>query len=237
MNRLGGLHELPEDKKDFKLGFVFQLPKLEELPEEFEIEPYDILDQGGNDFCSAYTRAGMKAVMEDKMPFAPALFAISKEISGDLLEWGQDMRSAFKASVKSVPLYENAPERLKKALREQDWVYLRDISNYQKEYIESGKKYADGSYFSVVSPFHDEFDTAKLALWKFRKKKQTIAIGVIFSWTLDTVKLTGIHDRGYGHMMYLTGFCTISDEDDKLVKESKMTMEEAIKRYKNGISK
>ena len=43
------------------------------------------------------------------MPFYPTGFAISKEISGDLDEWGQDMRSAYKASIQSVPMVEDTP--------------------------------------------------------------------------------------------------------------------------------
>jgi len=203
---IGGLKKLPEDKRDYALGAIFSLPKLEELPDEFEIKPYDILDQGGSDFCSAATRAGQKAITEDKMPFYPALFAISKEISGDPDEWGQDMRNAFKASIKSAPLTETAPETLKKALRSNDWVYLRDIAHYPPEYIESGKKYADGSFFKVVSPFYDEFDTAKAALWKWRDEKRTIAIGVVFAWSLQTEKLEGTEDGGFGHMMYVNGW-------------------------------
>ena len=140
---IGGLKKLPDDKRDFKLGFVFDLPKLDELPETFEHKPYDILDQGGSDFCSAFARAGQKAIMEGKMPFAPALFAISKEISGDVDEWGQDMRSAFKASLKSAPMVEDTPQNLKNALQQRDYVFLRDIANYPVEYINGGKKYAD----------------------------------------------------------------------------------------------
>ena len=201
-----GLRPLPKDDRDYNLGAVFSLPKLEKLPERFEIPPLKIIDQKGNDFCSAATRAGQKAIMEDKMPFYPALFAISKEISGDADKWGQDMRTAFKASLKSVPLLENAPEALKNALQREDWEYLRDINNYPPEYIESGRQYADGSFFVVKSPFYDAFDTARAALWKFKNKKQTIAVGVIFTWILSDEKLTGTRDGGFGHMMFINGW-------------------------------
>lgn len=202
----GGLIPQSKDKRDLHLGSAFSLPSLDELPDEFVIPPFYIEDQKSNDFCSAATRGGMKGIMEKKIPFYPAIFALSKQLSDDKDDWGQSMRYAFKATRISVPMYEDAPDFLKKKLHEQDWDFLRDIENYPQEFIDSGKKYRDKSFFVVKSPGMDYYDAARASIWKFRKKKQTIAIGVVFSWQLEALKLTGTNDNGYGHMMYLNGW-------------------------------
>ena len=54
-----GLRKLPPDTRDFKLGNVFDLPKLEELPSEFILGEPIIHNQGNTDFCTAYATCGM----------------------------------------------------------------------------------------------------------------------------------------------------------------------------------
>src|SRR3990167_7919152 len=99
MKRNFGLKETPKDNRDFLLGSIFRLPKLEELPNEFIFDIQKIEDQLDSDFCSAFSSSYLSELQED-VDLEPSLsFAISKVISGDPAEWGQDIRSAMKSHV------------------------------------------------------------------------------------------------------------------------------------------
>jgi hypothetical protein len=202
-----GLRPLKKDSKQaYRLGWVFDLPKLIDLPLEFEIPPFEVIDQKGNDFCAAASVAGQNMIMNKKRVFYPALFAISKTLSKDLKAWGQDLHTMERAALISVPLWEDMPDYIIEKYVEQDWDYLRDINNYPEDMIEKGKKNANGSFFKVWHPKYDDYDTARAALWKFRDKEQTIVFGVIFSWLLDEEFLKGTKLEGFGHAMLKNGF-------------------------------
>jgi hypothetical protein len=49
-----GLLPLPKDDRDFKLGALYTLPKLSEIPDAFELDVLGIKDQRDSDFCTAF---------------------------------------------------------------------------------------------------------------------------------------------------------------------------------------
>ncbi len=202
-----GLRPLKRDSKQaFRLGLVFDLPKLVNLPAEFEIPPFEIIDQRNNDMCAAAALAGQNMILNRKRVFYPALFAISKQLSGDPNKWGQDLHTMNRASLISVPLWEDTPDYIIKKYEDGDWDFLRRIENYPKDMIEKGKKNAHHSFFKIWHPRYDDYDTARAALWKFREKRQTINFGVVFSWLLDDEFLRGTKYEGFGHAMLQNGF-------------------------------
>lgn len=216
-NQQGGLKPLKKDHRDIQLGKIMFLPRLEDLPETLGRKPFEIVDQDGNDFCAAASTGQEKALMENKSPFYPALFAIGKWLAKeDPNSWGLSMRNIYTAANYSVPMMEDAPTDLKQKLIEQDWDYLRNIENYPKDFIESGKKYKNRTYASVWHPKYDAYDTCRAALYKFREENRTIGVGVIFGWSIEDYILSGIPKKGYGHKMYILDY----DEEGLIVPNS-----------------
>jgi len=202
-----GLKPQKKDSRDIKLGKILTLPPLEELPETLGRVPFEIIDQRDNDFCSAASTGEEKALMENKSPFYPALFAISKWLAKeDVDEWGLAMRDIYRGANYSVPMMEDASETLKEKLAEGDWHYLRRIENYPKAFIESGKQYKNKGYATLWHPKYDAYDTCRAALYKFREENRTIGIGVVFGWSLNDYILSGVPTGGFGHKMYVLDY-------------------------------
>jgi len=198
-----GLQLLPEDKQDFDIvGFYGFLPDLEELPESFELPILEIKNQGGTDFCSAYASCGMSELQEGVQLYSPYSFAASKEISGGIEEWGQDLRSALKAHQKWGALaLKDVPEGVK-SLSDKA---LRDFKVYSHELREKAYKYRKKSYFLTKGQY-DAYDNIRASIWKFREQKRGVEIGLIFAWPLAQYKLDTISQNGFGHALYITGW-------------------------------
>jgi len=207
-----GLRELKEDPRDFQLGALFSLPKLEDLPESFELETRAIKNQGGSDFCSAYASCGMSELQEGVDLYPEYSFALSKAISGDPDAWGQTMRDAMKAHTKYGALEDS---KVSDKIRLADSSEHRSLENFPEEYEQEALKHKKKSYFKVTGPY-DSFDNIRASIWKFRESKQAVATGVIFSWSVNDYILTGAEKNGFGHMMFITGY----NEDGLIVVNS-----------------
>jgi hypothetical protein len=190
-----GLRELPKDKRDFPLGALFALPSLEELPEDFKLEPLTIKNQGNTDYCSAYMSTGMSELQELVKLSPEWSFAKSKEISGDLDEWGQDLRSAMKVHTK----YGAVPSDTVKIPSNS-----RDIAEYE-DYTDEATKHIKKSYFSVTGQY-DHFDNIRASIYKFRMSRQAVGLGVIWQWSLNDTYLEGVPTNGFGHAIYAIGW-------------------------------
>jgi len=188
-----GLRKLPEDIRDFKLGNVFDLPKLEELPDEFILGEPIIKHQGDTDFCTAYATCGISELQEEVELYPPYSFALSKEITKDWENWGQDLRTAIKAHI----IY----GAIEKGLTDIDSRWLKDYPDL----FSQAQKHLKKSFFSV-SGRYDPFDNIKASLYHFRDKKQAVALGVLWSWDLSEKILTRTVEAGYGHAVYCIGF-------------------------------
>ena len=198
----GGLTPLPRDDRDLPLGKFVKLPELIELPESFEFTtPFPVRNQGETDFCSAYASCGISQLQEGLELYPPFSFAASKKISGNIDEWGQDLRSALKAHQKygGLPL-EDVPEGVKSLSNEA----LRNFNVFSFELKEKALKQRKKSYFTTKGQY-DAFDNIRASIWQFRNEKQGVIIGVGFSWSLSQYILDTI-GQGYGHAMYLTGW-------------------------------
>ena len=188
-----GLRKLSKDERDFKLGNVFDLPKLEELPDEFILGEPIIHNQGDTDYCSAYATCGMSEFQEEVELYPPYSFALSKEISGDADEWGQDLRTALKSHTNYGAIEKGLTD-----------INGRKLSDYP-DLLSEAQKHLKKSFFNV-SGGYDHFDIIRASMWHFRAKKQGVALGVLWSWDLSEKQLTGTVEAGFGHALYCIGW-------------------------------
>lgn len=193
-----GLKPLPVDERDFKVGQIMSLPKLEDLPEEFELPTLGVKNQYDSDFCSAFA-ATLVSESQEGIELSPEWhFAVSKKISGDVKEWGQDLRSACEVSVKygDIP-QKDAPFTLKDKTPE----VLRDINNWPDLFtLAIGQK--KKSYIKVKGPY-DDFDDIRATIYKL---KTPVMIGLVWSWGLNNYELKGIDNNGFGHAITVVGW-------------------------------
>mgnify|MGYP001557776439 CR=1 FL=1 len=207
----GGLIPLKPDPRDFQLGAAFDLPKLSELPESFELEPYSILNQGNSDQCTAFATAGASALQEGIGLVSEYNFAISKVLSGNLEAWGQDLRTAMKTHQHFGTIEEkDRPQGF--SILEKPPEFLKDIKNWpDREILEiKALVHAKNSYVQVTG-LYDSYDSIRAAIWKFRAEKRAVCVGLIWSWG-TTPNLDGISDQGFGHALMATGW-----EGDRIV--------------------
>jgi len=197
-----GLAPLPEDKRDFSLGSIFTFEKPEDLPDEFELKlPYPPKDQKGSDFCTAYASCGMSELQEDEILEPAFSFAMSKEISGGVEVWGQDLRSAMSSHVKYGAL-QSSLSLYSVDNKDPDW--LREPQNWDAQERVMALNHKKKSYFKVVGQY-DAFDDIRLAIHKFQDKKQAVILGVEWGWGLDTFKIDE-KKGGFGHAIYAYGW-------------------------------
>src|SRR3990167_8133632 len=133
-----GLRVLPPDTRDFKLGNVFDLPKLEELPSEFILGEPIIHNQGNTDFCTAYATCGMSELQEGVELYPPYSFALSKEISKDWDEWGQDLRTALKSHTNYGAIEKGLTD-----------INSRKLADYPADLLLEAQKHLKKSFFNV----------------------------------------------------------------------------------------
>lgn len=196
-----GLRELPQDDRDFKVGFITRLPKLEELPKEYLLETDIRLDQAYTDFCSAFSTDLASSIQEGVTPCPEWGFAKSKELSDDTDEWGQDLRTACKRHIKFGLLdIKDSPMSLKNT----DPDVLRDIKNWPK-LEDKALKHKKKSYFKVSGQYNS-YDDIRATMWKFRNEKVAVVIGVMWSWPLSETFITEVKENGFGHAICILGW-------------------------------
>lgn len=199
-----GLLPTPKDDRDFKLGGFIQLPPLSDLPTDFVLEGYDIKNQQGSDMCSGFATAGMSGLQEGIPLSAEYAFAVGKELSGDLEEWGNDIRTALSAHTKIGTIATtDAPFSLENKERN----FLADMKNWDTSFKEKALIHKKESYVKVTGNY-DTFDNTRATIWKFRDEKRAVGFGCIFGWSSDQVILDTI-SQGFGHMMYVVGWRTV----------------------------
>ena len=147
MELRGGLQKLEKDKRDFSLGKIVAYPALSELPENFEHTPFKVKDQGSSDFCAAFASTSASELQEGVELSPEFLFAMSKQISGNVNAWGQDLRSIAKAHVKIGCIEKTqAPY----SLDTQSVEFLRDPKNWPTDLDNEALVHAKQSYWSVI---------------------------------------------------------------------------------------
>src|SRR3990167_4312660 len=161
-----GLKPKTEDARDYKLGAVIpinEFPKLEYLPINFELDTSDQKDQGSSDFCTGYTTSLLIGTNEGVPIDANWMFAKSKELTGDIDEWGQGLRDALKVGVKfgaleikDSPLYRVSPDSEENKL-------LRDIKNWP-DTQKKEEKHKHKTFWEVTGPY-STFDNIRATMY------------------------------------------------------------------------
>jgi len=194
-----GLKKLPKDSRDFQLGWITKLPKLSELPEEYKVT-LNVKNQLESDFCTAYATCYMSEAQEDVELEPSWSFAVSKSISGNVDQWGQDMRSAMKSHLRGALPKKGAPYSLDR----QHPGFLRDLNNWP-DLLEKTRHYRKKSYFKITGPY-DYFDNIRASIWKFKDKKRLASLGLLWGYTLNQRVLEKPTTRGYGHAVAVVGW-------------------------------
>lgn len=197
-----GLRELPKDDRDFQLGAVFDLPTLEELPIDFRFQPLAIKDQKNSDFCTAFSYCALSELQEDVLLEPSWSFAMTKDLEGDYTTYGADLRTAAQAHTKYGALEaEQSPYNLDNKSPD----FLRNPEVWNSDLIEKAKVHQKKSYFKISGPY-DAFDNIRASIWKFRDKKQGVAIGVLYGWSVLDSHVWEPATKGGGHAMAVMGW-------------------------------
>ena len=158
-----GLRVEPKDTRDIPLGALITLPKLSELPEEFELTPLEVKDQGGSDKCSAYATCTISELQEGVVLDPHYSFAVSKYLSGDVESWGQKLSYALKGHVKVGAIQKDIAPVL-------DETASRDLKNYPDlslKALEHKKK----AYVEITGQY-DAYDNVRATIWKYRNENR-----------------------------------------------------------------
>lgn len=199
-----GLKDTPRDDRDFKLGAITTLPPLSELPLEFVIPEHGIKNQRQSDFCTAFAFAGVSELQEGVALSAEWAFAKSKELSGDVEEWGQDLRKGAAVHTR----FGCAPQSaVPFTVANESPDFLRRIENYPDVGAQA-IKHVKKSYVTVSGQY-DYFDDIRAALWKYRNERRGVVTGVRFGWEPTKKILNTIPLDGQGHAMYINGWVTL----------------------------
>lgn len=203
-----GLKKLSRDGKEFRVGALFNLPKIEELPASFSLGSSFIEYQGNSDMCSGYATCGASGLQEGVRLNGQWSFAVSKSLTNDLSAFGQDLKTACKVHTEYGAI----------EVTESEVSNPRDIKSYSPTLFETALKHKKQTYLEVAS-FSDHFDTIKKFIYRFRDEKRAVVIGVQFGWSLKDIYMdTPIF--GSGHAMYVIGWDNVNGKDYLLVVNS-----------------
>lgn len=175
---------LPRDDRDFKVG---QIIGAQRKPRRFRLKTFPHKNQGNSDKCTAYASCTASEIQE-KVELNPDwVFAKSKEMSGDVDSWGQDLRTIAKTHQKH-----GAPEQSVVEIPEED----RHIENWN-DYTEEAVKHRKKSYFRVHS-----FEEIKDTIWKLRDAP---FFGIEWGWGFDQARIYE-SKKGKGHAVAIVGW-------------------------------
>ena len=204
-----GLRITKPDSRDFKLSSITRLPKLEELPEEFMLDPLSIKYQGNSDYCTAMACCGVSELQEEIELSPEWNFAVSKMISGDINGWGQDLRSAMKAHTRYGAI---ETRETSATLEKFDHTVLRDIKNYPDYLFSKAVKHRKKSYVSIDGPY-DNFDNIRATIHKHKEEKRAVITGLLWKWSMKEPVITNVvSNRGEGHCIWICGWKKVNGQ-------------------------
>ena len=185
MNReIGGdLQVTPRDKRDFKLGKVFGMVDISEIPDrDFVVaEPLEIKDQGNSDLCAAFSACSVSEDQEGISLDPCYFFAKIKQIAGEYFSWGADLRTTCKAAVKYgfIEILQSLYNLENKSRN-----FIANWRNWPLGLDQFAQEHAKQSFFAIEWQ-KDRFDSFRSALWQFRNKRCSILTGVKWQreWT------------------------------------------------------
>ena len=205
----GGLQKLPKDKNDFSMGAFF---KTKVIPTwDFIVGTSEILDQVETDFCTGFATSAASSVQEGVTLNPFWSFAKSKELSGDIEAWGQNLRTACKVHQKTgAPDYDR-----EYSLEKRDAAFLRDIKNYPEDFLNKALVHKKQAYFEADF-FKSTYDSIAAALWKFKDEKRVVITGALWRshWTFaEGGIIPGFGGKdGFGHAFVFVGQKYIKDK-------------------------
>ena len=210
---VGGLRLLPKDERDFQLGNIVKLPKLEDLPESYLVETLGVNKQDSSDFCAAFATCTASETQEGIELEPTYTFALSKELSGDPDDWGQDLRTMCKSHTKIGAIEKkDSPYNLSN----KDTDFLRRIENWPPELKNKAAIHRKQSYFKITGPY-SHFDNIRASLFYY---KTPIVIGVIWSWPLEDVFMEDFKEEGFGHAVTVCGWIKVEEKTYLIIQNS-----------------
>jgi len=202
-----GLRPLEKDKRDFiysqAFGAVAELPK-----ESFMVaEPLEIKNQFESDLCTAFASTLISEFQEDIKLSPEYQFAKTKEIAGNYMTWGANLRTTMKSLVKFGSLeYSKA----KYNLTNKDRNFVANWQNWTFEDDMLALIHKKRSFFKIdKSGYKDLFDALRGALYQNKEWKRGILTGCAWrnSWTgaINGIVPRSYENGGFGHAFALVG--------------------------------
>lgn len=198
-----GLRPTPKDDRDLILGAFVTLPKLSELPDEFDLGTLGIKDQRDSDFCGEFAACAASELQEGVELCPEWAFAAAKKLQGgDPDSWGLDLRTAMAVHVKY-----GCPEAkdVEASITNTAIKKLRRIENYPPKLFDKAIEHMKRSYVKVEGPY-TPFDDLRATLWYYSNEKRAAVSGVIFGWDTDDTHFDEIPEDGGGHAMMIRGW-------------------------------
>lgn len=201
-----GLRPLPKDENDFNLGAVRDLPRVEDLPEEYTVGDPFIRDQGNTDFCTGFASSLASSFQEEVPLSAEYAFALAKE--EDKESWGLDLRTIVKSHVKKGTVkLSDAPY----SLENKPDTFLRDIDNWPPELRQLAQEHRKKSFWTPAGGY-DAFDNIRVSMYGSRHEKSAPIIGLVWGWPLTQVRMKDPVTQGFGHCMCVIGWTVLDNE-------------------------
>lgn len=224
-----GLKPKTKDERDLKLGAIFNLPKLSELPDHFVVGYPTVKDQGDTDFCTAFATCAVSELQEGVELSPEWLFAVAKEIENDIDSWGLELRTAMKAHVKKGCIEQSQAEF---TLKDKPADFLKRIENWSVGLLDKALYHKKESYFAVTGPY-DDFDNIRASMFKFKTSKNGVVTGLNWSpvWSIEDKVLDTVSDIGFGHCMAVIGFTKKKGKEYLLILNSA-----SKKAHDNGVA-
>jgi len=196
-----GLLPLPKDTRDLSVGAIYTLPALKDIPDRFEIHTLEIKDQKDTDFCAAFSSCTASEIQENVLLSPEWTFAMSKTLSGNVDDYGQDLRTIMKTHVKFGALEKrDAPFSVDTHGSD----FLRDIKNWS-DLRQKALYHKKASFMDCKGPY-DAFDNIRATMWKFRKEKRLVESGLLWGWDTKIEKINDIGNPMGGHAIVFKGW-------------------------------
>lgn len=217
-----GLNYTPEDSRDFKLGAVFILPKLSDLPTEFDnLGQTTVRDQTerdpNNDKCTEYAIGVGDEIQEGVLTNPDFSFAVAKDMSGNPEDFGQDLRTACLGHIKVGAIEQS---EVPQGINVDDPKY-RYLKNWPPELLPKAFKHKKESLWLITGPY-DAFDNIRASIYKFFKegKKQPVFFGTTFGWYPYQTFMDEPTQFGFGHAMAIKGWVKRNGKEYLKVQQS-----------------
>lgn len=199
-----GLNLVSPDERNYKLGSVFGIPLLSDIPkEDFLIADPEVSNQGNTDACTGYSSAMLSGIQEN-LPLSPKYqFAQIKKKLNDLNGFGADLGTACKSLVDPGSL--ELKFELPLATRDE----FANWNNWPSNLDELAKAHRKKTYFELEA-HPDIFDSIRANLWKFREEKRAILTGAL--WRPEWTASGGVIPKKYGNSGFGHAFIFIGQK-------------------------